>query len=671
MISHTIRVARLLATFTAALIVLPGSVAAQSETVFAVTVEDKTPAHPENGNGWPEAFAIDGQQGVPVTVVRGRTYVFQLQDVPAIHPFYITTSAAGVGAEPYSDGVEGNFSTGNETVTFTPSESTPDLLYYQCGSHEFMGWRIYVRDEVEIGLRTVADGLTTPVALAQPDDGTERLFIVQQTGQIRVVLPDGTLLEEPFLDVTDRMVELRDNFDERGLLGLDFHPEYSSNGLFYVYYSAPLRDSAPSGWDNTSVIAEFQVSDADPNVADPESERILLQVDQPQFNHAGGTVRFGLDGMLYVSLGDGGGADDNQEGHVDDWYEDNAGGNAQNVEANLLGSILRINVAAGSPFEAPSDNPFVGRDGLDEIFAYGLRNPYRFSIDLGGEYGLLAGDAGQNRFEEVNQVVLGGNYGWNVMEGTHCFDAENPDSDVSGCPTEVMGDHPDAGAPLITPVIEYLNGNQEGGLGLAVVGGVVYRGESVDDFAGRYIFGDWSSDFGAPAGQLFVAEPVDDGRWPFQSIRVVNRPGGELGHYLLAVEQDRSGEAYVLTTDIGGPSGESGRVYQIVSPSDVTAQEDPDQLPRTLTLAQNYPNPFNPVTTIRFSVPQAGRVTLAVYDVLGRRVATLLDEVLAAGAHSVSWDARDDLGQSLASGAYVYRLHGAGTTLSRVMTVLK
>ena len=671
MISHTIRAARLLATLVAVLPILPGAVAAQSETVFAVTVEDKTAAHPENGNGWPEAFAIDGQQGVPVTVVRGRTYVFQLQDVPAIHPFYITTNAAGLGAEPYAEGVEGNFSTGNETVTFTPTENTPDLLYYQCGSHEFMGWRIYVRDEAEIGLRTIAEGLTTPVALAQPDDGTDRLFIVQQTGQIRVVLPDGTLLEEPFLDVTDRMVELRENFDERGLLGLDFHPEYESNGLFYVYYSAPLRDSAPSGWDNTSVIAEFQVSDVDPNVADPESERILLQVDQPQFNHAGGTVRFGLDGLLYVSLGDGGGANDNADGHVDDWYDDNEGGNAQNVEANLLGSILRIDVDAGSPFDVPADNPFVGRDGLDEIFAYGLRNPYRFSIDLGGEHGLIAGDAGQNRFEEVNQVALGGNYGWNVMEGTHCFDAENPDVEATGCPTEVAGDHPDAGEPLIMPVIEYVNGNQEGGLGLAVVGGVVYRGASLADFEGRYVFGDWSSDFGAPSGRLFLAEPVGEGRWPFQPIRIVNRPNGELGHYLLAIEQDRSGEAYVLTTDIGGPSGESGRVYQIIDPADVTAGEDPDQLPHTLTLAQNYPNPFNPVTTIRFSVPQSGRVTLAVYDVLGRRVATLLDEVLTAGTHSIAWNARDDAGQSVASGAYVYRLNGAGTTLSRVMTVLK
>lgn len=671
MISHTIRVARLLATLAIVLVVLPQVVAAQSETTFTVTVEDKTAAHPENGNGWPEAFAIDEQQGAPVTVVRGRTYVFQLQDVPAMHPFYITTNAAGLGADPYSDGVEGNFSTGNETVTFTPTESTPDLLYYQCGSHEFMGWRIYVRDEAEIGLRTIADGLTTPVALAQPDDGTDRLFIVQQTGQIRVVLADGTLLDEPFLDVTDRMVELRENFDERGLLGLDFHPEYESNGLFYVYYSAPLRDSAPSGWDNTSVIAEFQVSDADPNIADPESERILLQVDQPQFNHAGGTVRFGLDGLLYVSLGDGGGADDNQEGHVDDWYDGNAGGNAQNVEANLLGSILRIDVDTGTPFTAPADNPFVGRDGLDEIFAYGLRNPYRFSIDLAGEHGLIAGDAGQNRFEEINQVVLGGNYGWNVMEGTHCFDAENPDADVTGCPMEVAGDHPDAGEPLLMPVIEYLNGNQEGGLGLAAVGGVVYRGESLADFEGRYVFGDWSADFGEPAGQLFLADPVDEGRWPFQPIQIANRPNGELGHYLLAIEQDRSGEAYVLTTDIGGPSGESGRVYQIVSPSDVTAQEDPDQLPRALTLAQNYPNPFNPVTTIRFSVPEPGRVTLAVYDVLGRRVATLLDEVVTAGVHSVAWNAGDDLGQSVASGAYVYRLQGAGATLSRVMTVLK
>ncbi len=670
MISQTIR-----ATFVFAIILVfcamaPGLAVGQTDTV-RVTVEDKTIAHPNEDIGWPEAFAIDGQQGAPVTVVRGKTYVFQLDDVPALHPFYITTSEVGVGAEPYSDGVDGNFSTGNSTVTFTPTESTPDLLYYQCGSHEYMGWRIYVRDEADIGLETIAQGLTSPIGLAQPDDGTDRLFIVDQIGMIRIVMSDGTLIEEPFLDVGDRMVELRDDFDERGLLGLDFHPDYETNGRFFVYYSAPLRDTAPDGWDHTSIIAEFQVSESDPNRADPESERVLLEVDQPQFNHDGGTVRFGPDSQLYISLGDGGGANDNQMGHVSDWYDDNGGGNAQNVEENLLGKILRIDVDAGDPFGIPDDNPFVGRDGLDEIYAYGLRNPYRFSFDLDGEHGMLVGDAGQDRYEEVHQVELGGNYGWNVFEGTHCFDAESPEADVTGCPTEVGGSHPDAGRPLQLPVIEYLNSNQEGGLGLVVVGGVVYRGASIEAFDGRYIFGDWSHGHGGADGQLFLAEPVEEGRWPFQPLHVVNRPDGELGHFVLAIEQDGSGEAYVLTTDSGGPDGESGRVYRIVSPSDVTAQEGPGEMPERMTLAQNYPNPFNPTTTIRFDVPQSGHVTLAIYDVLGRQIATLIDDVVTSGEHSVVWDARDDAGRRVASGSYVYKLRGAGATLSKVLTVVK
>lgn len=649
----------------------PRHSAAQDETVFTVTVEDKGVAHHEQDSGWPEGYSIDGQQSMPVTVVRGRTYIFQLSDVPTLHPFYISTSEIGLGAGAYSEGVEGNFATGNETVTFTPTENTPDLLYYQCGSHEYMGWRIYVRDEAEIGLESVAVGLTSPIGLAQPDDETDRLFIIDQIGQIRIVMPDGSLLDEPFLDVSDRMVEMMENFDERGLLGLDFHPNYADNGRFYVYYSAPLRASAPEGWDNTSVISEFRVSESDPNQADPESERVLLEVDQPQFNHAGGTVRFGPDGMLYISFGDGGGADDNQMGHVSDWYDDNEGGNAQNVEENLLGKILRIDVDAGDPFQIPGDNPFAGGDGLDEIYAYGLRNPYRFSFDIGGEHGLLVGDAGQNRYEEVSQVQLGGNYGWNVMEGTHCFDAENPDAHVTDCPTEVGDGHPDSGQPLQLPVIEYLNGNQDGGLGLVVVGGVVYRGASLSDRDGWYFFGDWSADFGEPSGRIFLAEPVEEGRWPFQPVNIVNSPEGELGHYLLAIEQDRAGEAYVLTTDTGGPTGETGRVDRIVSPSDVTAQEGPGELPERMTLSQNYPNPFNPTTTIRFDVPQAGHVTLSVYDLLGRQVATLVDGVIAAGDHAVVWNARDDVGRSVASGSYIYRLRGAGTTVSRVLTVVK
>lgn len=413
-------------------------------------------------------------------------------------------------------------------------------------------------DPLTVGLREVAAGLTAPVTLVEPPDGSRRLFIVDQIGLIRVLLPGGQLLPTPFLDLRDRLVPLRANFDERGLLGLAFHPDYAENGRFFVFYSAPLRAGAPAGWDCTSHISEFLVT-ADPNQADPASERILLQVDKPQFNHNAGTIVFGPDGKLYISLGDGGGANDVGLGHVEDWYADNAGGNGQDITDNLLGSILRIDVDAGAPYAIPPDNPFVGREGLDEIWAYGLRNPYRMSFD-GSR--LFAGDAGQGLWEEVSLVVKGGNYGWNVKEGTHCFDAENPTVVPATCPSTEPG-----GVPLRDPVIEYANSrNPSGGLGLVVVGGHVYRGRELPQLRGRYVFGDWSRSFARPDGTLLVATSRKSGLWPIQELQVQGSPGGRLGHFILGFGRDSSGEVYVLTSDSVGPSGTTGKVFRLAQP---------------------------------------------------------------------------------------------------------
>jgi glucose/arabinose dehydrogenase len=341
-----------------------------------------------------------------------------------------------------------------------------------------------------VGLRLIADGLTSPVALVDAPDGTDRLFLVDQIGLIRIIMSDGSLATTPFLDLRSRLVALMPDFDERGLLGLAFHPNYASNGRFFVYYSAPLRPGAPAGFDVTSTIAEFRVS-ADPNRADPASERILLQIDKPQFNHNGGTVAFGpADGYLYISIGDGGGADDVGLGHVEDWYATNAGGNGQDVVQNLLGSILRIDVNGAVPYAIPADNPFVGRAGLDEIWAYGLRNPYRFSFDMGGSHSMLAGDAGQELWEEVSLVTAGGNYGWNVKEGTHCFSTASPSEALAECPSQ----DPD-GVPLIDPILEYPHPENapadgpEDIAGVSVIGGIVYRGSALPGLVGRYVFG--------------------------------------------------------------------------------------------------------------------------------------------------------------------------------------
>lgn len=414
-----------------------------------------------------------------------------------------------------------------------------------------------------VGLKLVAEGLTSPVALVPANDRTRRLFVLDQTGVIRILRADGTLLAEPFLDVRSRMIALRPNFDERGLLGLAFHPDYARNGRFFVYYSAPLRAGGPAGYDDTATVSEFRVSRTDPNRADQGSERIVLQVDKPQFNHNAGTLLFGpRDGYLYIAIGDGGGANDVGPGHVEDWYAGNGGGNGQDITQNLLGNILRIDVDRGRPYGIPRGNPFVGKAGLDEIYAYGFRNPYRMSFDLRGRHSLFVGDVGQGLWEEVDIVTKGGNFGWNVREGAHCFDAENPRVPPAECPTR----DPE-GDPLIQPILEYGNAAQPGGLGLSVIGGHVYRGDDLRGFYGSYLFGDWSRGFASPNGSLFVATPRHRGMWSMRELRVTTTADGRVGHYVLGFGQDRGGEMYVLTANNAGPTGTTGRVYKLVRPA--------------------------------------------------------------------------------------------------------
>jgi glucose/arabinose dehydrogenase len=427
-------------------------------------------------------------------------------------------------------------------------------------------------DAPAVGLRSVADGLTSPVTLVSAGDGSGRLFVVDQIGVVRLLRANGTLMPEPFLDLRSKLVPLMPEYDERGLLGLAFHPGYADNGRFFVYYSAPLRAGAPAGFDHTSHVSEFRVSATDPNRADPSSERIVLQVDQPQFNHNGGTVLFGpRDGYLYVSVGDGGGADDVGLGHVEDWYATNEGGNGQDIQSNLLGDILRIDVDAANPYGIPADNPFMATpgcaDGCDETWAYGFRNPYRMSFDMDGNRDLFVGDAGQELWEEVSIAKNGGNFGWNVKEGVHCFSTDNPDESPAECPDTVGAGHPRAGEPLIDPVIEYANHHQPGGLGATVIGGHVYRGTALPQFFGRYLFGDWSREFEEPDGSLFVARPRRKRLWAMDQLRIATSTTGRLGHYLLGFGQDPAGEMYVLTTDETGPAGTTGKVFKLVRPS--------------------------------------------------------------------------------------------------------
>jgi glucose/arabinose dehydrogenase len=337
----------------------------------------------------------------------------------------------------------------------------------------------------------VIDGLNLPIGLAHAGDGSWRLFVLEQTGLIRII-HDGNLLPQPFLDISDRV----SCCGERGLLGLAFPPNYSENGNFYVNYTDRNGDT---------VIARFSVSD-NPDRALIESEERLLQVPQPYGNHNGGVVEFGPDGYLYLGLGDGGSAGDPQ-------------GYGQTLDT-LLGKILRLDVHGGDPYDIPPDNPFAspGDDrGLLEIWAYGLRNPWRFSFDrLTGD--LYIADVGQNAWEEINFLPAGSpggaNFGWNYFEGNHPHRGDPP---------------PDL--ELVFPVAEY-----DHSLGCSVTGGVVYRGSALPAWDGVYLYGDYCS------GNVWGLVRNTEGEWQEELLF-------ETGVLITSFGEDEVGEVYLVDYD--------------------------------------------------------------------------------------------------------------------------
>lgn len=342
------------------------------------------------------------------------------------------------------------------------------------------------------------------VHLTYADDGANRLFLALQAGRI-MTLPNDQHADTAslFLDINERV---NDAGNEEGLLGLAFDPDYRRNGYFYVHYSA----SGP----RRSIVSRFSVSGNDPNVADAESERIILQVAQPYSNHNGGQLLFGPDGYLYAGLGDGGSRGD-------------PGQNGQNT-STLLGSILRIDVDpvdSEDAYAIPSDNPFAdqGEGVRGEVWAYGLRNPWRFTFDrVTGD--LWAGDVGQYRFEEVNIIKSGGNYGWNVMEGFHCFQSPG-DCNQEG---------------LSQPLIEYDRGD-----GCSVTGGYVYRGARLPSLYGAYIYGDFCS------GKIWALRY--DGDQVSENLEIVDS-----SLTISAFGEDQSGELYILSFD--------DKVYRLTEP---------------------------------------------------------------------------------------------------------
>jgi len=428
--------------------------------------------------------------------------------------------------------------------------------------------------EPNISLEKIADGFSSPMMIAVPDDGSGRMAVVDQIGIVKVLTPDKKVLDVPFLDVRDRMVQLSPGYDERGLLSLAFHPDFKNNGRVFVYYSAPLRSGAPAGWSCTNRLSEFHIMAGNPDAVDMNSEKVLLTIDKPYPNHNGGPLRFGPDdGYLYLALGDGGRADDTGTGHTPGI------GNAQDG-TTLLGKIIRIDVdkpgEGGKDYAIPPDNPFVGTAGFaPEIYAMGFRNPAYASFDAGGNHTLITAVAGQRLFESVFIVDKGGNYGWNIREGSHCFNPADDSKPPAG-PCPITGTR---GEPLIGPIIE--TGHD---IGNTVVGGYIYRGTAMPDLAGNYIFGEWSSGFTSGDGTLLVSTPHDgydismyppdignitsrdNGMWTTRESRVMNNPNGRMNVFVRGFGEDENHELYVLTSMKSGPdpAAATGEIWKLV-----------------------------------------------------------------------------------------------------------
>ena len=401
-------------------------------------------------------------------------------------------------------------------------------------------------------LQTIASGLTAPNDLTSVGDG--RLFVNQQDGLIRIVKSDA-LLATPFLDLSARLVS---STGERGLLGLAFHPGYNDPsspgfGKFYTYTSEPVAGAADftvpktTAFDHQSVVAEWQVSAGNPDLADPASRREVMRVDEPQANHNGGKLAFRPgEPYLYISLGDGGAGNDVGDGH------NPAIGNGQDL-TTVLGKILRIDPldpglttgsadppSANGSYRVPASNPFISSGtAVHEIYAYGLRNPFRFSFDAPTGR-LIVGDVGQNNVEEVDFVEAGKNYGWNLKEGSFLFNPSNGTVTPDPAPDPALTD----------PVLEYSHED-----GSAIIGGFVERGSSVPALSGQYIFGDFS----APetgTGRLFYS---DFSSGLIQELRIGD-PERDLGIFLKGFGQDDNGDVYAL-----GDGDSGGFVYKIVS----------------------------------------------------------------------------------------------------------
>ncbi len=467
--------------------------------------------------------------------------------------------------------------------------------------------------QITLEIETAFDNLSfaDPVDIQHAGDGTNRLFVVEQhLGRIQVFDNDkGVASAQTFL----QLPPVNSGFEE-GLLGLAFHPDYETNGYFFVYYSAsnPRR----------SVVSRFSVDQNNPNAADPNSELIIMEIGQPFGNHNGGQLAFSpFDGYLYIGLGDGGDAGDPQD-------------HGENPET-LLGSMLRIdvnNASESTPYQIPADNPFANNseEYREEIFAYGLRNPWRFSIDP--ETGdIWAGDVGQGTWEEIDIIINGGNYGWDIMEGNHCYEPS------SGC--DQTG--------RILPVWEYRHQNSN----VSVTGGHVYRGSRIPEIAGKYIYADYAS------GRIWALTKTNTD--------TTNIEIADAWFNISAFGVSENNELFIV--------GYNGTIYRFVE-TQSTANENPELPEIQHELGESFPNPFTGHTTIPFTLTEPADIELAVFDLLGRKVGVLAKGRYTAGNHSAVWSDTSTGGaiKVLPGGAYLFtlRVHDK-IVATRVATLVK
>ncbi|WKZ69136.1 MAG: PQQ-dependent sugar dehydrogenase [Melioribacteraceae bacterium] len=443
-----------------------------------------------------------------------------------------------------------------------------------------------------------------PVDIQHAGDNSNRLFVLEQEGRIRVFQNDSLVNStEVFLDIRDKVLY----GGEQGLLGLAFHPNYSENGYFYLDYtrSNPRR----------TVISRFQVSANNPNQADPNSEFVLLEVEQPYSNHNGGQIVIGPDGYLYITLGDGGSGGDPLNSGQD--------------RTTLLGNILRIDVdnpANGLNYGIPDDNPFVGNneDWREEIYAYGLRNVWRFSFDPITNK-LWAADVGQNAYEEINIIESGKNYGWKIMEGFHCYDPST-NCDQTG---------------LELPVWEYAHNDPNGGQ--SITGGFVYRGSKANELFGGYVYGDFIT------GRIWV---YFEGENPTNML-IFNNTGLAISTFGV----DQNDELYFA-------SFTNGRIYKFLG--EPTGVQEEGKLNIDYKLNQNYPNPFNPDTMISFYFSKPEKVKIEIFNNLGEKVEEVFNGTAVKGMNRINYTSKN-----LASGVYYFKLTSDNFSDSKKMVLMK